>query len=50
LVLSACPQGPRGVSAAIVGVPLKPPLLATMKSTNYMLNAHVAMEVGNQWG
>lgn len=37
-------EGPRGKKAAIVDVPLKPPLLATMKSNNYMLNAHVAME------
>lgn len=36
--------GERGVSATIVDVPLKPPLLCTMKSNNYMINAHVAME------
>lgn len=35
---------PRGVAAAVVPVPLKPPLLATMKSNNYLLNALVAME------
>lgn len=35
---------PRGLSAAIVPVPLKPPLLATMKSNNYLINALVAME------
>ena len=35
---------PRGVAAAVVTVPLKPPLLATMKSNNYLLNALVAME------
>ena len=33
---------PRGLSAVTVGVPLKPPLLATMKSNNYLLNALVA--------
>jgi hypothetical protein len=32
-----------GVVAVTVGVPLKPPLLATMKSNNYLLNALVAM-------
>ena len=37
-------EGARGVSAVTVSVPLKPPLLATMKSNNYMLNALVAME------
>ena len=36
--------GERGLSAATVTVPLKPPLLATMKSNNYMLNALVALE------
>ncbi|KAL1514438.1 hypothetical protein AB1Y20_003537 [Prymnesium parvum] len=35
---------PRGLKAVTVGVPLKPPLLATMKSNNYLLNALVAME------
>jgi len=30
-------------SACTVEVPLKPPALARIKSTNYMLNAHVAM-------
>lgn len=35
---------PRGLAAAVVPVPLKPPLLATMKSNNYLLNALVAME------
>ena len=34
----------RGRTAAVVPVPLKPPFLATMKSTNYLLNALVAME------
>jgi 4-amino-4-deoxychorismate lyase len=38
-------DGPRGVTAAVVDVPLKPALLATIKSNNYMLNAFVAMEV-----
>ena len=33
----------RGFSAAIVDVPLKPPLLATMKTNNYLVNALVAM-------
>jgi hypothetical protein len=28
-------SGPRGVAACVVPTPLKPPLLATMKSTNY---------------
>ena len=36
--------GERGMSAVMVTVPLKPPLLATMKSNNYMLNALVALE------
>lgn len=35
---------PRGVTACVVPTPLKPPFLATMKTTNYLLNAHVAME------
>lgn len=35
---------PRGYAAAVVPVPLKPPLLATMKSNNYLLNALVALE------
>ena len=34
---------PRGLRAAFVDVPVKPPLLAVMKSNNYMLNALVAM-------
>ena len=34
----------RGLSAAPVDVPLKPPLLATAKTNNYMINALVAME------
>ena len=34
---------PVGVAAVTVDVPLKPPLLATMKSNNYLLNAPVAM-------
>lgn len=33
----------KAFSARTVEVPLKPPLLARIKSTNYMLNAHVAM-------
>ena len=37
-------EGPRALTAAIVPVPLKPPLLATMKSNNYLLNALVALE------
>jgi 4-amino-4-deoxychorismate lyase len=35
---------PAGFSAAIVDVPLKTPLLATMKTNNYLINALVAME------
>ena len=34
----------RGLSATPVDVPLKPPLLATAKTNNYMINALVAME------
>ena len=35
---------PRGVTACVVPTPLKPPFLATMKTNNYLLNAHVAMD------
>jgi len=33
-----------GISESIVSVPLKPPSLATTKTTNYLLNALAAME------
>ena len=36
-------EEPRGMTACIVETPLKPALLATMKCTNYLLNALVAM-------
>lgn len=41
---------PRGLKAATVDVPLKPPLLATLKSNNYLLNALVAMEADKRGG
>jgi len=37
-------SSPPTQSAAVVNVPLKPDLLATMKTNNYLLNALVAME------
>ena len=39
---------PPGVAAVTVDVPLKPPLLATMKSNNYLLNALVAMHAARK--
>ncbi|CAM9685715.1 unnamed protein product [Phaeothamnion confervicola] len=39
-----------GVGEVVVGVPLKPPLLATIKSTNYLLNALTAMEAQDRGG
>ena len=44
------PQNARGLRAATVPVPLKPPLLATMKCNNYLLNALVAMEAEKRDG
>jgi 4-amino-4-deoxychorismate lyase len=40
--------GHPGVTTAMVNVPLKPRLLANMKSKNYLLNALVAMEAEEQ--
>lgn len=40
----------KGVHEHVVGVPLKPPLLATIKSNNYLLNALTAMESEHKGG
>ena len=40
----------RGLSAAPVDVPLKPPLLAEMKSNNYLLNVLTAMAAQDAGG
>jgi len=39
-----------GLSEALVSVPMKPPLLATIKSNNYLLNALTAMEAQDNGG
>jgi len=44
------PKSESGVKEYTVNVPLKPPFLATMKTTNYLLNALAAMQSEEQGG
>ncbi|CAN0378042.1 unnamed protein product, partial [Discosporangium mesarthrocarpum] len=44
------PSVAQGAKEWVVSVPMKPKLLATMKSTNYLLNALVAMESEDKGG
>lgn len=39
-----------GLSEALVSIPMKPPLLANIKSNNYLLNALTAMEAQDKGG
>ena len=44
------PDKGKGLSEAVVSVPMKPPLLANIKSNNYLLNALTAMEAQEKGG
>jgi 4-amino-4-deoxychorismate lyase len=44
------PKSSSGISEAQVTVPMKPPLLANIKSNNYLLNALTAMEAQDKGG